>query len=286
MEVSNMISYSKQITTHFHSTEFKCKCGCGKIYIHSKLVKNLETLRTKLNASKCVVSSGYRCKKHNTKIGGSDTSQHYKGRAADVVFYDKNGKVIPSKIVLCAAFDLGVFAGMAIINTNYTHLDNRSTGKYFGDETKGYGNYWTNPYTYFGVTKSMIEKYTGKKPITYQAHGKGKKWYGNISVNSDDFAGVIGVPMDGLYIDTVQYQVKAGGRWLGLINGRSDFAGILGKPITGVAIKGDYKYRVHLRKEKRWLGWMKGANFNINNKATGFAGNGSSEIDAIQIKKL
>ena len=156
-----MITNSKQVTTHFHSKEFVCKCGCGKIYINEKLINNLETLRTKLNASKCVISSGYRCSKHNTKVGGSNTSQHTKGNAADCVFYDKNGKVIPSKIVLCAAFDLALFAGLAIINQNYTHLDVRASGTYHGDETKGYANYWTNPYTYFNVTKSDVEKYTG-----------------------------------------------------------------------------------------------------------------------------
>ena len=42
-----MITTSKQISTHFHSTEFRCKCGCGKIYIDEKLVNYLQ-LRIKI----------------------------------------------------------------------------------------------------------------------------------------------------------------------------------------------------------------------------------------------
>ena len=65
-----MITSSKKISTHFHSTEFKCKCGCNKIYIDEKVVNNLEKLFSKLNASKCIVSSGYRCSTHITTLDG------------------------------------------------------------------------------------------------------------------------------------------------------------------------------------------------------------------------
>ena len=288
-----MITSSKQITTHFHSTEFKCKCGCGKIYIDEELVKNLEALFKKLNASKCIISSGYRCSKHDKNVGGNGYAQHTKGYAADCVYYDKGGKIIPSKIVVCAAYDSGLFKGMANINSNYQHLDVRKSGTYRGDETRGNSSYWTNPYSYYGVSKADVEKYTGKSTATptatptatFQAHGQGKKWYGNIPIGSDDYAGVYGVPMDGLYIDNAEYCVRVNGRWLPIVKGRSDYAGILGKPITDVAIKGNYKYRVHNKTKNYWLGWMKGTNFDLNNKETGYAGNGSI-IDAIQIKKI
>lgn len=162
-----MIIEYKQISKSFHSREFKCKCGCGKIYIDEKVINNLEILRTKLNASKCIISSGYRCKSHDKNVGGTGLGQHTKGKAVDCIFYDKNGKVIPSKIVLCLAFDLKLFKGLAIINNNYLHLDLRVVGSYHGDETKGTKNYWSNPYTYFNVKKSDIEKYTGKSEIVY-----------------------------------------------------------------------------------------------------------------------
>lgn len=284
-----MIVNSKRITTHFHSTEFRCKCGCGKIYIDEKLVNNLETLFSKLNASKCIISSGYRCSKHDKNVGGSGYGQHTLGLASDCIYYDKNNNPIPSKIVICVAHDLGIFKGMAKINDNYTHLDIRTSGTYRGDETRGNSSYWTNPYTYFGVSKSDVEKYTGKitsskNKVTYQAHGKNKKWYGNIEVGNGNYAGVFKVPIDGLYIDNHEYCVQINGkRWLPLVKGRNDYAGILGQNITGVAIKGNVKYRVHNMSKGYWLGWMDGRNFNLKNRETGYAGN-ESIIDAIEIK--
>lgn len=160
-----MVTSSKQITKHFHSTEFRCKCGCGKIKIEKKLVNNLEKIFDKLNASKCIISSGYRCSKHDKAVGGNGKGQHTKGKAADCIFYDKNGKKIPSKYVICAANDMKLFNGMALINANFSHLDTRTFGKYRGDETKGNNSYWTDPYKYFGVTKEKLAQYTGEKVV-------------------------------------------------------------------------------------------------------------------------
>ena len=153
-----MITTKKQISTHFHSTEFMCQ-HCKKIKIDENLVTKLEHIFSKLNASKCIISSGYRCDVYDKKIGGF-LGRHYEGLAADCIFYDKNGKIIPSKIVICVAYDLNELKGMAIINENYVHLDNRKTGSFKGDETRGNSSYWTNPYTYFKVTKEDVEKYT------------------------------------------------------------------------------------------------------------------------------
>lgn len=283
-----MITTSKQISTHFHSTEFKCQ-HCNQIKIDENLVNKMEHIFSKLNASKCIISSGYRCPSYDIKIGGF-AGRHSEGLAADCVYYDKNGAIIPSKIVICVAYDLGELNGIAKIDNNYVHLDNRSGSTYRGDETRGNSSYWTNPYTYFGVSANDVAKYTGIVNTTnttvtssgnqYQSHGQNTKWYPNVTKGSTEYAGVFGVPMDALYIDTLEYRVQANGRWLPPVKGRSDFAGIIGQPITGVAIKGA-TYRVHNKTKNYWLDWVSG--YDINNKESGYAGNGSV-IDAIQIK--
>ena len=158
-----MITVSKKISNHFHSTEFRCKCGCGVIKIDENLVNKLESIYANLNASKCIISSGYRCSKHDKAVGGSGTGQHTKGLAADCIYYDKEGKIIPSKYVICAAYDLGQLKGMAKIDNNYSHLDNRSSGSYRGDETVSNSSLWTNPYDYFGVSRNDMAKYTGEE---------------------------------------------------------------------------------------------------------------------------
>jgi len=274
-----MITTSKQISTHFHSTEFRCQ-HCNSIKIDENLVTKLEHIFSRLNASKCIISSGYRCATFDKQIGGF-LGRHYEGLAADCCFYDKSNKPIPSKIVVCVAYDLGELNGIAKIDNYYVHLDNRQGSTYRGDESRGNSSYWTDPYSYFGVTKSDVAKYTGETTTTikYQSHGQSKKWYSNVTKGSSDYAGVFGISMDGLYIDSLKYRVRVGGKWLPEVTGRNDYAGILGQPITDVAIS-SATYRVHV-KGGNWLGWVNG--YNINDYKNGYAGNGKI-IDAIQIK--
>ena len=62
-----------------------------------------------------------------------------------------------------------------------------------------------------------------------------------------------------------------------------NFAGILGKPIDAIMIKttkGTAKYRVHILNEN-WLPWVTGYNENDNN---GYAGIFNKEIDAVQVE--
>lgn len=166
----SIISYSykndgeKFLSEHFQVKEF-ASFGNGKLYsdvvlIDEELISKLETLFSKLNASKCIISSGYRTKECDIAVGGSGVGQHVNGKAADCIYYDKNGSIIPSKIVICVAFDLGIFNGIANIDGNYTHLDNRQGSTYRGDEPRGNSSYWTNPYDYFGVSKDEVRKYT------------------------------------------------------------------------------------------------------------------------------
>lgn len=244
-----MITDSRQITEHFHSTEFKCQ-HCGGIKIQEELVQKLETLFSKLNASKCIISSGYRCPTYDTQIGGF-AGRHSEGLAADCIYYAEDGNIIPSKIVICVAFDLGIFNGIANIDGNYTHLDNRKGSTYRGDEPRGNSSYWTNPYDYFGVSKEEVRKYT-------------KEEISNEEVN-------------------VYYRVQTQKHgWLPEVKNLEDYAGYENSPIIGVAIrvdKGSLKYRVHT-KDGGFLPYVTG--YDINEHNNGYAGNGSI-IDAIEV---
>jgi uncharacterized protein YcbK (DUF882 family) len=48
------------------------------------LIIKLEELRAKLNAP-IIITSGYRCEKHNRDVGGVRNSQHLYGNAADIL---------------------------------------------------------------------------------------------------------------------------------------------------------------------------------------------------------
>ena len=109
-----------QITAHFNVSEFRCKCGENHdTQLDEHLVQKLEQLFSALNCSKIIVNSGYRRTAHDKNVGGSGVGQHVNGTAADIVCYDKSGKKISSKVVCCAAQDIG-FGGIANIDSTYT----------------------------------------------------------------------------------------------------------------------------------------------------------------------
>ena len=272
----SVVIYKKntRLSAHFTSDEFKCP-ECKEVKLDTQLIDKLEQLFDKVNASKCIISSGYRSREYDIKMNGF-AGRHSEGLAADCCYYDQSGKVIPSKVICCVAYDLK-FTGIAYISYTYTHLDIRRNGTYYGDETRGNSSYWTNPYTYFGVSKEEVEKYTNKK-IKYQVYTT--RWLPNVTAGSNDYAGIFGKKMSRVYIDKLKYRVKANGIWLPEVIGRNDYAGYSnGYGITDIAISGA-KYRVHV-KEGKWLPWVNG--YNIKDYKNGYAGNGKY-IDAIQIK--
>ena len=75
-----------QLSKNFRLDEFKCKCGkCDPILVDEDLVDWLQQIRDHFGKS-VNINSGYRCAKHNAdpKTGGSPTSHHVKGMAADI----------------------------------------------------------------------------------------------------------------------------------------------------------------------------------------------------------
>ena len=147
---------STQLSPHFNVREFRCSCGGNhEILIASELVDKLEQLYTALNCSKIIVTSGYRCTEHDKAVGGTSSGQHTKGTAADVCCYGQDGQLISSKAVCCKAQDLG-FTGIANITSSYqyTHLDVRTSGKWYGDEVYGNGTVTDDFYKYFGIEKA------------------------------------------------------------------------------------------------------------------------------------
>jgi len=66
--------------------EFLCKCkhkDCTYTLVNEKLVGAFEKFRLAWNAS-IWVTSGFRCQKHNSDVGGERDSFHKKGSAIDL----------------------------------------------------------------------------------------------------------------------------------------------------------------------------------------------------------
>jgi len=126
-----------KLTNNFSLEEFECKCGCVMPEFVKKnvqeLAENLQVLRDAVG--RLDPTNGYRCKEHNTKVGGTVNSQHLKGKAADIkskVFSPSEIATIVDDLMKSEKFKLG---GIGIYNT-FTHVDTRGSRARWSKTTK------------------------------------------------------------------------------------------------------------------------------------------------------
>lgn len=158
---------NKFLSPHFQVKEFRSYNDSSSILysyevkIEEELIQKLEALFERLHCSSIRINSGYRTLEHEKALGGNGNGQHVKGKAADIVCYDRQKNVVPAQIVCCVAQDIG-FRGIANISNKYraVHVDVRDTGSYLGDETQGYTSVCTSFREYFNVSEEDIRKYT------------------------------------------------------------------------------------------------------------------------------
>lgn len=108
------------ISANFSRSEFACKCGCGFDTVDSALIDILQELRAYFNKS-VTINSGCRCYQHNQNEGGSSSSQHLYGRAADIVVTGVEPKAVADFIE--ANFGSSCSIGRYV---DFTHVDTRS----------------------------------------------------------------------------------------------------------------------------------------------------------------
>jgi len=120
-----------KLTKNFNLKEFECKCGCDMpLEVYENLIKltgQLQILRDYLGRP-IKINSAYRCPKHNAKIGGSKTSQHLLGKAADITI--QSLKPIEVFTIIEDLIDFGVMlqGGLGLYEEKgFVHYDIRKT---------------------------------------------------------------------------------------------------------------------------------------------------------------
>jgi len=162
----------KQISQHFNVQEFKCKCGkAHDTIIDNALVDRLERLYKIADCSRITITSGYRCPTHSRNVGGSASDAHTVGIAADIMCYDKQGKLINPWLAAACAEQAG-FSGIGVMSTAL-HVDVRNSSNYknphwFGDETTGNNNIKT-------FIKSSVQSSDAIKNLQTILNNKGNK---------------------------------------------------------------------------------------------------------------
>jgi len=105
-----------RISKNFKLSEFSCKC-CGSVKIDTEVVKKLQLMRDKIQKP-IIITSAYRCPKHNQEVGGAENSYHTQGLAVDIVV----GGYSLDELEMIAK-EVG-FRGLGIYrNANFIHLD-------------------------------------------------------------------------------------------------------------------------------------------------------------------
>ena len=74
---------TRKLSPSFTVREFRCRDGTDTIMIDEGLVVLLQCIREHFGKA-VTITSGYRTAAHNTAVGGSKSSQHLLGRAADI----------------------------------------------------------------------------------------------------------------------------------------------------------------------------------------------------------
>lgn len=118
----------KSLSKNFKVREFACKDGSDSVIVDSQLVEKLQKLRDKCGKP-IVINSAYRTVSHNKKVGGSPTSQHMNGRAADIVIHGLSPEQV-SNLAKAVGFN-----GVGIYNS-FVHVDVRDYKQYFDKRTK------------------------------------------------------------------------------------------------------------------------------------------------------
>lgn len=127
----------KQLSKNFMVREFACKCSrCSTVQIDDKLVGYLQQIRDHFGKA-LIITSGYRCEKHNAEVGGASGSRHVMGQAAD--FYISGVK--PAEVAKFAESigvkGIGLYE-KADCGDDFVHIDTRSAKSFWYGHKQAY----------------------------------------------------------------------------------------------------------------------------------------------------
>lgn len=102
---------------HFSASELMCPCcGVGADKMSPNMLRMAEEIREENGDKPMIVSSAYRCPKHNAEVGGVSNSHHLYGQAMDVHI---NG--VPASTIVAQAKRRGSPDAYAM-NANWAHI--------------------------------------------------------------------------------------------------------------------------------------------------------------------
>lgn len=122
----------EKVSENFKVREFRCRDGADEILIDEKMVVLLQKMRDKFGLIN--ITSAYRTKKYNKKVGGVSNSQHLYGKAVDITIRNN------SRFMEAAQYAEKIgFSGVGLDNKYqmFLHLDTRNGKAYFRYNSDG-----------------------------------------------------------------------------------------------------------------------------------------------------
>lgn len=110
---------------YFDKKEFTCKCGCKENRMDKDFLLKLDKARF-LSDTPYIITSGFRCKEHNLKVGGIPNSAHLVGLAVDIKVTNKHQLYQ----VLSGLFKVGFKRIIYYPNNSFIHVDEDLTKPY------------------------------------------------------------------------------------------------------------------------------------------------------------
>lgn len=136
---------STKVSKDFDSKEFDCHGNgcCSTTVINQKLVEYVQKIRDHFN-SPITVTSGYRCKTHNAKVGGATGSRHSLGDAADIVVQGHTPAEVAKYAESIGIKGIGLYETVA--DGYFVHIDTRDYKSFwYGQKQQGRTTFGGNP---------------------------------------------------------------------------------------------------------------------------------------------
>lgn len=110
------------ISKNFKVKEFASHDGADTVLIDSRLVDYLQMIRSHFNKP-VTISSGYRSPSYNASIGGTKSSYHVQGMAADIQVAGINPVIVAMYAQTIGVGGIGLYA---YVSGGFVHIDSRT----------------------------------------------------------------------------------------------------------------------------------------------------------------
>ena len=191
-----------QLSNNFTVKEFACNDGSNTVLIDSALVTYLQRIRNWANAP-VKITSAYRTESYNRKVGGTSSSYHVKGQAADIVVSGKTPVEVAKFAQAIGVPGIGLYTA-----SKFVHIDTRGSKYYWKNSGRGNVTATTHggkcPYIQPSVTLKKGDNGNGVKWLQWWLN----MWGYNLTVDGGfgaktedavmDFQKKLGLKVDGL----------------------------------------------------------------------------------------